>query len=154
MNSARSDPGPWYGNDRERVRFEGAARLVIDGLRVTTGGGRAYHLTLDVPHYDERRHVTITFKQQNPRVPTITVDGPTASPHRFGDGSLCIWDPRGPTSERWRFDDGLLHLIGLIAQHLFKEYWWRETQEWLGPEAPHGEPKPPLQDAAARPDER
>jgi hypothetical protein len=76
VNSARNDPGPWYGNDRERVRFEGAARLVIDGLRVTTGGGRAYYLTLDVPHYDERRHVTITFKQQNPRIPTITVDGP------------------------------------------------------------------------------
>jgi hypothetical protein len=28
-------------------------------------------------------------------------------------------------------------LLDAIAIHLFKEAWWREHREWLGPEAPH-----------------
>jgi hypothetical protein len=60
-------------------------------------------------------------------------------PHR-----LCIWDPDDPDENRWVFKDGLLVLMGLIAAHLFREAWWRETGEWLGPEAGH----PPM--AASR----
>jgi len=36
-------------------------------------------------------------------------------------------------------EDGLLVLFGMIAEHLFKEAWWREHGEWLGEEYPHGE---------------
>lgn len=138
MASRRSDPGPWYGNDRERVRFEGAARLTVAGLRVRNGDGRTYSFQAQVPHYGVLRDVTIAFSRRNPRVPQIRASGPTESPHRFDDGALCVWDPRGPANERWQFDDGLLHLTGLVVQHLFKEEWWREYKEWLGPEAPHG----------------
>jgi hypothetical protein len=33
-----------------------------------------------------------------------------------------------------------LVLFGMIAEHLFKEAWWREHGEWLGEEYPHDEP--------------
>jgi len=37
--------------------------------------------------------------------------------------------------------DGLLCLLGMITAHLFREAWWRETGEWLGPTAAHGDSK-------------
>lgn len=141
MAAWRRDAGPWYGNDRERVRFEGAARLTLPGLRVRGGVGWTYSLRVEVPHYVVQRDVTIAFSRPNPRVPKIRASGPSESPHRFDDGALCVWDPRGPANERWQFGDGLLHLIGLVVQHLFKEEWWREYKEWLGPEAPHADGK-------------
>jgi hypothetical protein len=30
-----------------------------------------------------------------------------------------------------------LVLIGMIAEHLLKEAWWRERGEWIGEEYPH-----------------
>jgi hypothetical protein len=48
-----------------------------------------------------------------------------------------MWYPQDPDAHRWVFEDGLLVLLGLIAAHLFREAWWRETGEWLGPEAGH-----------------
>ncbi len=42
-----------------------------------------------------------------------------------------------PAKNRWVFDDGLVTLLGHIAAHLFREAWWRETGEWLGPEVGH-----------------
>jgi hypothetical protein len=32
------------------------------------------------------------------------------------------------------FEDGLLALINHIQAHLFRKAWWREHDEWLGPE--------------------
>lgn len=77
-------------------------------------------------------------------MPRIYVDGPTESPHRYGERELCIWYPRDPPERRWVFEDGLLVLINLIQAHLFREAWWREKGEWLGPEAPHAVPKEPV----------
>lgn len=94
---------------------------------------------MSVPHF-EPREVTIRFEKRTPRTPAIFVDGPT-SPHRYPDGTLCIWYPQDAPENRWVFDDGLLRLLGHIEVHLFREAWWRETDEWLGPEAPHG-PQP------------
>lgn len=71
------------------------------------------------------------------RSPRVTVDGPTDSPHRYGGEELCMWHPADPAEQRWVFGDGLLQLIGIVARHLFREAWWRETGEWPGPEAPH-----------------
>jgi hypothetical protein len=84
------------------------------------------------------------------RVPNIYVDGPSgrgvASPHRYGPRQLCIWYPSDPPEAKWVFGDGLLMLVCHIQLHLFREAWWRETGgpnggEWLGPQAPHAEPK-------------
>ena len=73
----------------------------------------------------------------------IAVDGPTESPHRYSDKSLYIWFPSDSERRKWVGSDGLGELIRQIAVHLFKEAYWRETGEWLGPEAPHASPKHP-----------
>lgn len=71
------------------------------------------------------------------REPSVLVDGPTTSPHRYDDGSLCMWHPNDPSAHRWLPEDGLLDLLDATADHLFREAWWRDHDEWLGPEAPH-----------------
>ena len=72
-------------------------------------------------------------------MPEVKVDGPENSPHRYSNGAPCMWYPEDPKTERWIFRDGILHLLVMIEAHLFRESWWRETGEWLGPEQPHGE---------------
>lgn len=94
---------------------------------------------MEVPHY-ESRQVEIRFENWS-RTPRVFVDGPTDSPHRYSDGSLCMWHPDDPPGQRWVFSDGLLILLNYIQAHLFREAWWREKREWLGPEAPHGPAK-------------
>ena len=69
--------------------------------------------------------------------PEVTVDGPEDSPHRYANGQLCMWYPNANNTERWIFRDGLLHLLVMVEAHLFREEWWRETGEWLGPERGH-----------------
>jgi hypothetical protein len=90
---------------------------------------------LDVPFY-EARQVEIRFEKTSSHTPRIYADGPE-SPHRYKDGSLCIWHPRDPVDNRWVFEDGLLDLLVHVQAHLFREAWVRETGEWLGTEAPH-----------------
>jgi hypothetical protein len=128
--------GPWYGRDRDRILFEGAARR-YPGLRATTVArrGRIYRVKIAVPYY-EPRQVEIRFEKTNTRLPRIYADG-ARSPHRYQDGGLCIWHPSDAPENRWVFEDGLLELLGHIGAHLFREAWWLETGEWPGPEAPH-----------------
>ncbi len=138
--------GPWYGKDSQRLRFEQDATKRFPGLRscTTTRGespGRHYSATLAVPNYEKRR-VEILFRRDNPRVAKVRADGPTGSPHRFSDGTLCMWYPGDPPENRWVFEDGLVPLLGLTAVHLLREAWWRDTGEWLGPEAPHASNAP------------
>jgi hypothetical protein len=97
---------------------------------------------MEVPHY-EPRNVEIRFENWS-RAPKVFVDGSDDSPHRYSDGSLCMWHPSDPPEQRWVFSDGLLALLNHVQAHLFREAWWRETGEWLGPEAPHSPPKAPV----------
>lgn len=98
---------------------------------------------VELPGYGSRR-VRIAFDRDHVTTPRVFSDGPTDSKHRYSDGSLCMWYPEDPPEQRWVHSDGLLALIGYSIQHLFREEWWRETGEWLGPEAPHSPaaPKP------------
>lgn len=136
----RSSPGPWYGDERRRLIFESRARAFFSGLhgRPNPGGreGWGYALTLDVTG-DEPRAVVIAFRNGS-EVPRVWADGPDESPHRFtDDGSLCMWHPGDPPEMRWMFRSGLHALLALIASHLFKEAWWREYDQWLGPQVSH-----------------
>ena len=144
--------GPWYGNDTQRVCFERGAKRhfsTLTGLTRTSGlkAGRSYRVTLAVPHY-EPRHVEILFPKRTPSLPKITANSPTDSPHRYNTHELCIWYPQDPDQHRWVLKDVLLVLLGLIATHLFREAWWRETREWLGPEAGHPPSEHPIQGRA------
>ena len=135
----RGNPGPWYGRFRDRLRFEGPARTNVPGLRSRPrprGRGWQYLLSVDPPGCPATR-VRIDFALDGPHMPCVTVDGLTESPHRYSDGTLCMWYPHDPRERRWIFSDGLLHLIGLIQVHLIREHLWRETGDWPGDEAPH-----------------
>jgi hypothetical protein len=133
--------GPWYGRDQERLEFEKGTRSYTN-LRGKTKKrvGRTYTARVTVRFYETRK-VKILFPSGRSKSPTITVDGPTDSPHRYEDGRLCIWYSDDDSSARWEHGDGLLDLLGLIEAHLFREAWWRETAEWLGPEIQHDSPK-------------
>lgn len=106
----------------------------IEGITIRSGenAGRLYRATIEVPKY-QARFVQILFKKGFPKAPVVMVDGPT-NRHLYLDGSLCMWTPADPPSNKWIFDDGLAALLGYITVHLFREAWYRETGEWLGPE--------------------
>jgi hypothetical protein len=57
-----------------------------------------------------------------------------------------MWYREDPPEEKWVFEDGLMMLINYIQAHLFREAWWRETGEWLGPAVSHGPPKEEMQE--------
>ena len=142
--------GPWYGNDVHRVLFERGAKHhfpTLQGMTQRSGrsSGRRYRVAMEIPHY-EPRQVEVFFPKDAPKYVEITVDGPTDSPHRYDAKRLCIWHPDDPVENRWVFDDGLLSLLGLVAAHLFREAWWRETREWLGPAVDH--PAQPCEEEA------
>ncbi len=135
-----SPPATWPGTVAERLGFERGARAAFPTLtgcprRRSGRGGFIYTVTINVPFY-EPRSVTIRFRSRS-KLPYVTVDGPPDSPHRFDDGTLCMWFPGDPAENVWTFDRGLLDLLDTIVGHLFREAWWRETGEWLGPEVPH-----------------
>lgn len=128
--------GPWYRDGRELLQFEYGVRREVPGLRRSIHrSGLHYELVADVPYYEPRR-VAILFRPWH-ESPSVTVDGPSASPHRFDNGALCMWYRPDGVSQMWVRDDKLLALIGIITRHLFKEAWWRETGTWLGPEVAH-----------------
>ena len=136
--------GPWFGDEKARVLFEARAlnyhpRLTAETIHrgLPSHQGRRYSGVLAVPHYDSRR-IQILFHIGSPNRPNVTADGPTDSPHRFEDGRLCMWFPPDPVASKWVVRDGLLSLLGLTVAHLFREAWWREKGEWLGPEFDHG----------------
>ena len=140
---------PWFQSFKARLRFEfhaSGAYPSVRGRRVGHGSKAKYVYTgkISVPGY-EPRCVKIVFPALSEvSVPEIFVDGPEASPHRYQGGKLCVWHPDDPEDRRWVPRDGLLGLLDMIAIHLFKEAWWRETGEWLGDEVAH----PPSKKAA------
>ena len=141
-------PGPrprsWLEDPPRRAKLESCARRQLSDLRYrhrqTRGGPVDIWRAQVRPGSYQPRLVTVEFARRFPRSPRLFVDGPTSSPHRYGDRGrthLCLWFPDDLRDRRWNVVDGLLGLFGLAAHHLFKEAWWRETGEWLGEEAPH-----------------
>ena len=134
--------GPWYATFRKRHIFERNASDEYPSLRVKNCRlghklWRQYNVNIFLEHYDVTRAVTIKMFNNSGKSPEVTVDGPEDSPHRYANGQLCMWYPNANNTERWIFRDGLLHLLVMVEAHLFREEWWRETGEWLGPERGH-----------------
>ncbi|WP_434319014.1 hypothetical protein ACQ86L_0375 (plasmid) [Leifsonia sp. P73] len=144
--------GRWYGNDpawrypmeRDAKRHYGRLIRAIDGP-----GWLAYkHQGVEVRGRIEAVPVEIRFYASPPyatygltpdEYPRVFADRGAASKHRMpGDGALCLYYAADPEERRWTPSRGLLALFDLISDHLFFEDYWRETTEWLGPEAPHG----------------
>jgi hypothetical protein len=128
----------WPGDLFRRLTFERGARTDFPALRGhrTRSDGFHYDVDIELPLTGTVRHVTIVFGRHS-AVPAVFADGPTSSPHRYDDSSLCMWYPGDPVSARWVFADGLLDLLDVIQNHLLREELWRRVGEWIGPEIPH-----------------
>ncbi len=132
----------WYTRPAARLAFQrhivsaGLPARVVRAPKDLPGG---FALAVDIQHPDlPAQTVTIAFGPGFPEIPRVSSDGPAQSPHRYGDGSLCMWYPGDPPEQRWdRRRDGPVGLVGLILAHLMREEWWRLTGEWAGPEAEH-----------------
>lgn len=58
------------------------------------------------------------------------------APHRYGDGSLCLFWPR-----EWRWSAGACMAETLVPWTAFWLYFyeiWLVTDDWLGPSSSHG----------------
>lgn len=147
----RKSKQSWTDNLPLRLRFETPAQREYPRIKRTFEGHRqaahvVYRLSVPVPEY-ESRAIELRFHRTTtqPQFARAYADGPTDSPHRYAPhrqdrqrrSALCVWYPKDPPELQWVPGDGLLSLIDLTRIHLFKEAYWRETGEWLGPEAPH-----------------
>ncbi len=71
-------------------------------------------------------------------IPTVRVLTPALhlkAPHRYGDGSLCLYWP-----EEWRWHGHRLiaeTILPWTCHWLYLYELWQVTGEWLGPSAPH-----------------
>lgn len=138
----RTKPRPWYSDVPRRLRFEREARALypsLHGNRVGTGRRSrvVYRVHVALPDFEARTVVITLSNATAPRLWRVTADGPTDSPHRFGDRALCLWHPDADPDLRWKHDEGLLTLVQIVRVHLWQEAYWRETTEWPGPEIPH-----------------
>jgi len=135
----------WYSDLARRIVFECPLRRINSTVRArgpVNLGHYEINVTIELIEGTQRR-VRIVFDDDRPTVPRVVVIGEERQqgwPHRYGDGSLCMWFPKDPPEQRWLLEDGLLALIGYVEAHLFREIWWLEHDEWLGPEAGHGPP--------------
>lgn len=133
---------PWYETYSKKYIFERLASDEYPSLRDKKCKLKGklwlqYDVNICLQEYDVTRAVTIKLFSNPSMSPEVMVDGPEDSPHRYPNGQLCMWYPKANKTERWIFSDGLLHLLVMVEAHLFREAWWRETGEWLGPERAH-----------------
>lgn len=86
--------------------------------------------------------VEITYRL--PKAPEVRVLSPTLhpdAPHRYPDGSLCLYYPRDCSWTPAKFiADTIVPWTALWLA--FYDLWLR-AGEWYGPEAPHGKKKRP-----------
>lgn len=111
---------------------------------------RVYHHDgVDVQGRIERIPVTVVFRPvrwypgdhrilDGRDFPSVYADRMIDAPHRFTDGALCLYYPRDPVQRRWTSGKGLRALLSLAADHLFFEDVYRDTNEWIAPQAEHG----------------
>lgn len=133
---------PWWLRDvAARGRIEAGIRTRYPEINISRSAKKiSYELDLEVETYEARR-VTIIFRADYlPEGVQVFADGPEGSPHRFSGNSLCIWHRKDPPELRWLPEEHrLTGLIEMTRRHLFREAYWRETGEWLGPETHPGE---------------
>ena len=113
------------GRDFPQFRY----RALRDGGLLWSGALRP---TSSSPRYK------VSVLHQPGRVPKVFVRQPKLpgdTPHRYDDGSLCVFWP-----EEFRWNDSELlakTLLPWAAFWLFYVEIWQITGEWMGPEAPH-----------------
>lgn len=134
---------PWFAPPARRIRFLHDLKLNDSNVQVIPApdpfkGGFAIRTSISPPGVPARK-VEVMFSLRSPDIPHVFVNGPEQSPHRYKDGSLCMWFPGDPPEARWRPVNGPSALLGHIAAHLVKEQWHRRTGEWPGDHVGHGD---------------
>ncbi len=138
---------PWWRRDvAARGRMEAGIRSKYPGIKISKKANQlSYELDIDLEVYESRR-LRIVFKADEPAsCVEVFADGPTKSPHRYGEKRLCMWYPADPPELRWLPKHQLVGLVEMARLHLFREEYWRRTGgwdggEWLGPEI-HPDPQ-------------
>ncbi len=89
--------------------------------------------TAESPEY------TVVITHPFDRVPWVRIVAPKLhqrAPHRYGDGTLCLYWP-----EEWRWTSTAslaATLVPWTALWLYYYEIWLVTDDWLGPSSPHG----------------
>jgi hypothetical protein len=139
----RSKGQPWFQDISRRIPFEAGVRELYSLTSNCSGRSTrdlvTYKLVVGVPEYESRKLTITVYNSFVPVVKDVFADGPSESPHRYGNSSLCMWYPDDPAEQRWVYGDGLLQLVTHARVHLFKEASWREhdQEDWPGEQAPH-----------------
>jgi hypothetical protein len=92
-------------------------------------GAVHYRFRVGVPGQAEERKVKVGFPPDRAN-PVVHADGPPCLRHRWGDDSLCMWDPNAPAAERWLVRDGIPSLAEHVGIHLFCEAECRAGRPW------------------------
>lgn len=149
-------PTPYLGPPRHRLRWFGqlqaaGTRPRVVRSRKTCRNTWAVSAFLNVPGAGAALRVLLCFPWDAPEAVRVYAEGPTDSPHRYADQSLCMWYPYDPPDRRWIRQDGPVVLVGHVIAHLAREQWWRRTGEWVGEQAPHVATRPARRVAWRRP---
>lgn len=130
---------PWSSDWQHRMAFLVQLTAAAQGVRPTRSlHPRGFAVRCELtPSGLGPRVVTIDFPRDQPDSPRVWVSGHPTSPHRYTDGSLCMWHPHDPPERRWTWGQGAQQLAAQVCAHLLRERWWYLTGEWLGEEAPH-----------------
>ena len=104
---------------------------------LSRGGGIMWNGTLQPTAESPLYHITIAHPfDRNPAVRVAKPAIRPASPHRYRDGSLCLYWPR-----EWRWSPRESLADTLVPWTVFWLYYyeiWLVTEQWLGPCSPHG----------------
>jgi hypothetical protein len=91
--------------------------------------------------YDSSPTYVIRVEYRPPVAPTIQVLRPVIhsnAPHRFSDGSLCLYWPKDSDKRIWTPDKRIAAtILPWAAEWLAVYEVWLSTGEWVAPEAPH-----------------
>lgn len=91
-----------------------------------TDSGRSYEVQIILAHNALPRVIV--------RHPVLRKD----APHRYGDGSLCLYYPDDSRGAKWHCGQYIARtIVPWTAEWLYFYEIWLETNLWLGTEAPH-----------------
>lgn len=82
------------------------------------------------------------YLDKSPRVEVLEPSLDPKAPHRYPDGSLCLYSPADPKDQKWT-QDGIIAktIVPWAAAWLYFYEYWQETGVWYNEEASHQGPK-------------
>lgn len=106
------------------------------GWRVTRSHGLEWNGPLQPTDESPVYHVRVVHNpNRSPKAFVVRPAIAKGAPHRYGDGSLCLY---WPVEWQWKPSELLAEtIIPWTALWLYYYELWLVTREWLGPSSPH-----------------